>query len=214
MGAEETDAGTDVGTGPAGGAAMGGVPVDAAAPAPAPVGVVPATGIAPPPTGPADPAGPAAPGPRPRAKKRPVYLASYGSRVGATLIDGAVEGVPALIGFIISNAVASDWHASDEAKTFALAAVILGVSLTFIAGLENRAHWQGRTGQSIGKKACGIAVIMPGTRLPTGPGLGLLRQLAHIVDAWLIVGYLWPLWDPRRRTFADMMTGTVVVKVR
>ena len=40
------------------------------------------------------------------------------------------------------------------------------------------------------------------------------RDLLHILDLlplWL--GFLWPLWDARRQTFADKIMKTVVLKV-
>ncbi|WP_142277868.1 RDD family protein, partial [Mycobacterium avium] len=43
-----------------------------------------------------------------------------------------------------------------------------------------------------------------------GPWRLLLRDLAHLLDTASIVGWLWPLWDSRRRTFADMLAGTEV----
>ena len=33
----------------------------------------------------------------------------------------------------------------------------------------------------------------------------------HILDALTYVGFLWPLWDAKRQTFADMLMRTVVV---
>jgi Mce-associated membrane protein len=47
-----------------------------------------------------------------------------------------------------------------------------------------------------------------------GPWRLLLRDLAHLLDTMsLVVGWLWPLWDSRRRTFADMLLGTEVQRV-
>jgi Mce-associated membrane protein len=43
-----------------------------------------------------------------------------------------------------------------------------------------------------------------------GPWTLLLRDVAHLLDTASIVGWLWPLWDSRRRTFADMLTRTEV----
>ena len=42
----------------------------------------------------------------------------------------------------------------------------------------------------------------------------LARDLAHLLDtAALFVGWLWPLWDRRRRTFADLLLRTEVRRV-
>ena len=42
----------------------------------------------------------------------------------------------------------------------------------------------------------------------------LARDLAHLLDtAALFIGWLWPLWDSRRRTFADLLLRTEVRRV-
>jgi Mce-associated membrane protein len=69
------------------------------------------------------------------------------------------------------------------------------------------------TGFSLGRALFGIAV-----RRPDGTAVGvwrlLLRDLAHLLDtAALFIGWLWPLWDRRRRTFADLLVRTEVQQV-
>lgn len=39
-----------------------------------------------------------------------------------------------------------------------------------------------------------------------------LRDLLHTVDGFFYVGYLWPLWDAERQTFADKIVQTVAVR--
>jgi Mce-associated membrane protein len=70
------------------------------------------------------------------------------------------------------------------------------------------------TGWSLGRAALGIAVVCrDGTS--AGPLRLLLRDLAHVVDTLSVfVGWLWPLWDGRRRTFADMLVRTEVRRSR
>jgi RDD family len=47
---------------------------------------------------------------------------------------------------------------------------------------------------------------------PIGFWLSLVRQLVHWVDQMACyIGFLWPLWDHKRQTFADMITSTVCV---
>jgi Mce-associated membrane protein len=69
------------------------------------------------------------------------------------------------------------------------------------------------TGWTLGRALFGIAV-----RKRDGSSVGLLqlfiRDLAHLVDtAALFIGWLWPLWDRRGRTFADLLLRTEVRKV-
>ncbi len=53
------------------------------------------------------------------------------------------------------------------------------------------------------------------TGQPIGFGMAFVRQIAHALDSWSLgIGYLWPLWDERRQTFADKVCNTVVVRVR
>jgi hypothetical protein len=60
----------------------------------------------------------------------------------------------------------------------------------------------------------GIRLVSASTGQPVGFGRAVVRQLAHLLDALpLMVGYLRPLWDERRQTFADKMCGTLVVQV-
>jgi Mce-associated membrane protein len=78
--------------------------------------------------------------------------------------------------------------------------------------LVNRLLLPTLTGWSLGRGLFGIAVVRrDGT--PIGPWGLLLRDLAHLLDTVSVVGWLWPLWDSRRRTFADMLLGTEVRRV-
>lgn len=76
--------------------------------------------------------------------------------------------------------------------------------------LVNRLLLPTVTGWSLGRARCGIAVVMrDGAAI--GPWRLLLRDLTHLLDtAAVLVGWLWPLWDSRRRTFADMLLHTEV----
>jgi Mce-associated membrane protein len=82
----------------------------------------------------------------------------------------------------------------------------LGVLLTG----ANRWLLPAGTGWSLGRAALGIAVVRR-DKTPAGPLRLLLRDLAHVVDTLSVfVGWVWPLWDQRGRTFADMLVRTEV----
>jgi len=79
--------------------------------------------------------------------------------------------------------------------------------------LVNRLLLPTVTGWSLGRAVFGIAVVGRDGEAP-GPWGLLLRDLAHLLDtASLLVGWLWPLWDAKRRTFADMVLSTEVQRV-
>jgi Mce-associated membrane protein len=75
--------------------------------------------------------------------------------------------------------------------------------------LVNRLLLPAITGWSLGRALVGIAVTRRGGEVP-GPWTLLLRDVAHLLDTASVVGWLWPLWDSRRRTFADMAARTEV----
>ena len=83
-------------------------------------------------------------------------------------------------------------------------------ALTVLAMAVNRWVLPAMTGWSLGRALFGIAV-----RCRDGGDVGswrlLARDLAHLLDtAALFLGWLWPLWDRRRRTFADLLLRTEV----
>ena len=82
--------------------------------------------------------------------------------------------------------------------------------LAILLMLVNRVLLPATLGWSLGRALHGIVVVRADGTAIGAWGL-LLRDLAHLLDtASVMVGWLWPLWDPRRRTFADMLLRTEV----
>ena len=87
-------------------------------------------------------------------------------------------------------------------------------ALTIVAMAVNRLLLPTITGWSLGRALFGIAV-----RTRDGAPVGILRlvgrDLVHLLDtAALFIGWLWPLWDRRHRTFADLLLRTEVHDVQ
>jgi uncharacterized RDD family membrane protein YckC len=70
---------------------------------------------------------------------------------------------------------------------------------------------QGRTGQSLGKRAVGIRLVNEVTLQPIGAGNAFLRDVVHIADGVLYIGYLRPLWHDKHQTFADSALHSLVL---
>ncbi|MBN9326588.1 MAG: RDD family protein [Cellulomonas sp.] len=153
-------------------------------------------------------------------------LATWPYRVAAHLVDLAVPGLLGLIGVavwlpgyitFIRTMAASAEQGTASMQTFPIfGTAYLVLVLCSLAGLAftiwNRAFRQGRTGQSLGKQLVGLRLLNEQTMAPMGAGMAFVRDLAHYVDgAAMDVGYLWPLWDPKRQTFADKICRNVVV---
>ena len=88
-------------------------------------------------------------------------------------------------------------------------AVLLVLALGWT--IYNRWLVGGRTGQSLGRRMLGIVLVSEMTGRPIGPFDAFVRDLVHILDGLAYVGFLWPLWDDKRQTFADMIMRTIVV---
>ncbi len=131
--------------------------------------------------------------------------AQWIERVGASLIDGLI-----VVGLYIPVFIVAAIFGAISEPLGGLVA-ILGYLAVF-----GFAIWQlvvqGQTGQTIGKKTIGIKLLKMETGQPVGPGLSIARQIVHVVDSFCFIGYLWPLWDEKRQTFADKILTTVVVK--
>ena len=94
----------------------------------------------------------------------------------------------------------------------------IGVIAAGLASILAIAYWawnwgyrQGTTGSSIGKSVLKFKVVSEKTGQPIGFGLSIVRQIAHILDSICYIGYLWPLWDAKRQTFADKIMSTICV---
>lgn len=130
-----------------------------------------------------------------------IEYASWISRVGASLVDA----LPNLFLMVIAIVIVAS-------KGPALVAVLLYlVALAF--SIWNRFIRTGKTGQSIGKQALGIRLVSQETGQPIGGLMAFVRDLAHFLDSIACsIGYLWPLWDQQRQTFADKVMNTIVIK--
>ncbi|MDX6273712.1 MAG: hypothetical protein QOJ92_922 [Frankiales bacterium] len=133
-------------------------------------------------------------------------LAGWGSRVGATLLDGLI-GAGIIVVALIVGAILG-----QASKGLGLVVIILGYLAGIAFGFWNN-YRMGVTGQTIGKKQLGIFVRKEADGSFVGGGMGIARGFIHVIDgAVCALGYLWPLWDAKKQTFTDKVMGTVVVK--
>jgi uncharacterized RDD family membrane protein YckC len=142
-------------------------------------------------------------------------FAHWGRRVGAFLLDELLllpGWVLAIIGFVmITPSSGTRSRAASTGSGVGVLLVLVGYALMLGLTIWNRWIRAGRTGQSWGKKVVGIRLVREADGQPIGAGLAFGRDLAHVVDGFFYLGYLWPLWDPKRQTFADKICSTVVL---
>jgi uncharacterized RDD family membrane protein YckC len=125
--------------------------------------------------------------------------ANWGQRFLGTLVDGLVFLVPYIV-VIVGRGNAA----------------VMGIGFVLLLGV---AIWQliqeGRTGQTVGKKALGIRLVREADGQPLGVGMAFVRRLAHFLDSIACyLGWLWPAWDAKRQTFADKVCGSIVIRTQ
>jgi uncharacterized RDD family membrane protein YckC len=154
--------------------------------------------------------------PGPVAFPRTDY-ARWGKRALAMLIDQFPAYIAAAVfcvGYVVFFLELSTTAGSGSVSTTGIVLMIIGFTASLAAlgwTLYNRWLVAGRTGQSWGKRVTNIALISEQTGQPIGPFNAFVRDLVHILDGLAYVGYLWPLWDDKSQTFADMLMRTIVV---
>lgn len=137
-------------------------------------------------------------------------LAHWGLRVGAYLLDVLIIAGPmyALIG--IGAAIAGGDSDAVAPGVLSLVGFLYAIGMGLF-----QLHKEGTTGQTMGKKVVGISLHKEADGSTLGFGMAFVRKLAHMLDGIpCYIGWLWPLWDAKKQTFADKVCGTVVVKVK
>ena len=147
-------------------------------------------------------------------------LAGWPLRVGGYLIDSLIT-LPGYILYWIG--MPKNWNASttmgDSSNAVSgsdsgnIALMLLGLVIMLGIGIWNR--WiKGGQGQTVGRKVLGITLVSEASGKPIGTAMAFVRDIAHILDSiicGLPIGWLWPLWDAKRQTWADKVMKTVVV---
>jgi uncharacterized RDD family membrane protein YckC len=185
----------------------------------------------PPPGGPQAPEAPAYGGPvppggwqQPIAQQAAAWhgrpLASWGSRVAATLLDWLILLVPVIALTVIVVVIAAG---SDVAGwVTGIIAFLAYIVVAFLYAPLLMARDGAGNGQTWGKQILGIRVIRDGGE-PMSFGAAALRE---IVVKGLLVGIassiipfvpwfldnFWPLWDDENRALHDMVVSTHVVE--
>ena len=157
----------------------------------------------------------------PQAAYTPWFTRVLGSLIDfvpVLLIDAVAAGIAYSTARSTCVSTSSDYDFSADCSlqfgpVGAIALTVASV-LTLVYIIWNYGYRQGTTGSSIGKSIMKFKVVSERTGRPIGFGNSVLRQLAHFVDYIICyIGYLFPLWDPKRQTLADKIMSTVCLPV-
>lgn len=133
-------------------------------------------------------------------------LASWQARAGALAVD-VVPGL-AVAASLTLLAMGTEMHGA------AWWAYVVAAALTVVAMAVNRWLIPSVSGWTVGRSVVAIRVVHRRDGAMAGVLRLFLRDVAHLLDTVaLAVGWLWPLWDSRRRTFADLLLRTEVWSV-
>jgi uncharacterized RDD family membrane protein YckC len=93
----------------------------------------------------------------------------------------------------------------------ALVAII--VLIVFAVTIGYFPWFWARTGSTPGMRMMGLRVVRDADGGPLSVGQSLLRLLGYWVSSAIFyLGFIWVLFDKRRRGWHDLISGTVVVK--
>lgn len=113
--------------------------------------------------------------------------------------------VSGLVG-VIASALLGDALHTSVATILALLVMIVSAFVTFVIPLR---LWKGQT---LGKRLLGIVVVNESGR-DISWGQSFARLFLYIVSYLpVFLGFLWCIWDSRKRCFHDMIAHTLVVK--
>jgi uncharacterized RDD family membrane protein YckC len=195
---------------------------------PPPPGAPQAPAAPPPPAGPEGPpsyGGPVPPG----GWQQPIAqhpgwsgqpLASWGSRLGAYLIDLLILLIPVIVLTIIVVAVAAGSDTGAVVTGILGTLAYLAVAFAYAPGLMARDG--ANNGQTWGKQILGIRVVRDNGEAMSF-GWAALREIAvkglavaiasSIIPIipWFL-DFFWPLWDDQNRALHDMICSTHVVR--
>jgi uncharacterized RDD family membrane protein YckC len=148
-------------------------------------------------------------------------LASWGSRVGAQLLDALILIIPSaiLVGLVIGVFAAGSEVGGVVAAIIAFLAYLL-LALFYAPVLMARSGE--RNGQTWGKQILGIRVIRDQGE-PIELGFAFLREFVvknllfgtiggFFLAIPTLLDYLWPLWDDQNRCLHDMVVSTHVLR--
>lgn len=123
--------------------------------------------------------------------------AGFWIRFVAAIVDGLIYGLPVVL----------------VAAILGLPTIAQQLLSLLVGGVYFVVQESGPTGQTIGKKLCGIRVVDQNTGGTIDQSKATTRYIVSIASGLACaIGYLWMLWDADKQTWHDKASQTYVVK--
>ena len=152
---------------------------------------------------------PRPPPPLAAAGPPPEALAGFWARLAAAFLDWILIGVvAAAIGNLFGVEAPSAASAYGDVSYQPAPGPFILVELVYFTWFHATS-----AGQSIGNRILGIRVLDEHTGRSLPYARAFVRALMSTLSALVFfLGYLWMLWEPRKRTWHDMVAESLVVK--
>jgi uncharacterized RDD family membrane protein YckC len=154
--------------------------------------------------------------PQPSGPAPGVAFAPHGARLVAYIIDGIIVAVVMTAGALVAVGPVVVVYGSDGSGTgsgLAALATIALFLLTTLVGLLYFPWFWVRSGRTPGMRLFHLRVVRDRDGGPISWGTALLRLIGYWVSAFVFyIGFVWILFDERRRGWHDLIAGTVVIE--
>ena len=142
------------------------------------------------------------------------YYASWGRRVGASLLDSIFMFVPLIV--IVALALALGNPDDEDDSSWGVVGIAYFASIVLPFFYYTIFHGRA-SGQTPAKRMLGIRVADErGESIGYGRAFGryaITVIFAILLFIPLLLDYLWPLWDTKNEALHDKVVGSVVVKI-
>jgi len=143
----------------------------------------------------------------------PVRPAGFFIRVLAYSIDNLILALltlaVAVVAFVLLER--SGTHISFESDEFMRWVWLLFILPNTVLSCMYFIYFHAVTGQTVGKLVCGLHVVTAAGSRPLGWGRSTVRCVGYFVSSFLHMGFLWVVFNRKKRGWHDYFAGSMVV---
>lgn len=141
--------------------------------------------------------------------------AGFLTRFFAALVDGILLGIVGFVIGVVVQGVGLAAAGNDRTGSVVMIFSTLGTIINLGVSFAYYIYFIGKSGQTIGKRALGIKVMVKDSDVPVGYLNAFLREVVGKLVSGLVLGlgYFWVIWDKDKQGWHDKIAKTVVVKV-